>query len=171
MISRSPLPDFRRLRGTAGFSLIEVILAVGVFAIGILAVIGMLPNLLSMSKEAWQETRAAQIGNQIVRDLNSGADRYGFIVTDVSAAAPKHEKIDLTEPGSWTIPFDQEGTPQASSETATFDASVAVTPDAARPGLSNVTVTVRQAGLPTSQPGFVFQTKVTSKEVSTEDFQ
>jgi len=58
-----------RQGGRGGFSLVEVVLALGIFAFAIVVIIGLLSGLLDTSRESWVETRSAQIANGIFRDL------------------------------------------------------------------------------------------------------
>ncbi len=60
-------PGGRRLRG-AGFSLVEVVLAIGIVAFGILAVFGLLPAGLSILRESIETTVSSQILQQIISE-------------------------------------------------------------------------------------------------------
>lgn len=52
-----------------GFSLVEVTLAVGIAALGIIAVLGLMPQGLEMSRKTGEMTARRQITEQILRDL------------------------------------------------------------------------------------------------------
>jgi Tfp pilus assembly protein PilV len=54
-----------RYRSHGAFSLVEVVLALGVVAVGIVAVIGLLPAGLQSSHSAQDETRATQIAQTV----------------------------------------------------------------------------------------------------------
>lgn len=58
-----------RLHQPAGFSLVEVTLAVGIAALGIIAVLGLMPQGLEMSRKTGELTAYRQITEQVVRDL------------------------------------------------------------------------------------------------------
>lgn len=58
-----------RSGGQQGFSLVEVTLALGIAALGIIAVLGLMPQGLEMSRRTGEMTAHKQITEQIVRDL------------------------------------------------------------------------------------------------------
>jgi type II secretory pathway pseudopilin PulG len=51
------------------FSLIEMMLALGIFAFCIVVILGLLGSVMTSSRESWMETRSAHIARQIVDDL------------------------------------------------------------------------------------------------------
>ena len=57
----------------AGFSLIEVVLALGVIAFGILAMLGVVPVALNTGHEGQNETRAAQLAQDVITSVSSQA--------------------------------------------------------------------------------------------------
>ncbi len=61
----------RPARGRAGFSLVEVVLALGVVGFAIVAILGVVPVGLSAGKGAQDESRAAQIAQGILAALSS----------------------------------------------------------------------------------------------------
>src|SRR5213592_4926425 len=58
---------------TGGFSLSEVVIALGVISFAIVAILGVLPAGLSTSHSAQDETRAPQIARDILNSLASEA--------------------------------------------------------------------------------------------------
>jgi hypothetical protein len=62
-----------RPTGQAGFSLVEVTIAVGLFAFGVVGVIGLFPTALAQRAEAARDTRARLIAEQIFEALR-GSD-------------------------------------------------------------------------------------------------
>lgn len=58
-----------RPKGPRGFSLVEVTLALGIAALGIIAVLGLMPQGLEMSRKTGEMTAHKQITQQIVSDL------------------------------------------------------------------------------------------------------
>ena len=52
-----------------GFSLVEVVLALGVAAVAFTAIMGLFPLGLDMSRETHEETQAALIAQSILGDL------------------------------------------------------------------------------------------------------
>jgi len=57
-----------RRAGTAAFSLVEVVLAVGVFAFGFVAVLGLLPTGLQLFRESVQTSVSSQIAQRVIND-------------------------------------------------------------------------------------------------------
>ena len=63
------LPPHDLARSKRGFSLVEVTLAVGIAALGIIAILGLMPQGLEMSRKTGEMTARRQIIEQIARDL------------------------------------------------------------------------------------------------------
>lgn len=66
--ARHMLPPLRR---TAGFSLVEVALAIGVAAFCLIAVLGLLPTSLKTQQASAQQTIANEIASEILGDLRA----------------------------------------------------------------------------------------------------
>jgi Tfp pilus assembly protein PilV len=67
-ISQSRAP-----RRQLAFSLVEVVLALGVIAVGVVAILGLFPTALQTSHAAQDETRAPQIAQDIIASISSQA--------------------------------------------------------------------------------------------------
>lgn len=65
---RMPIPDVR-FGGSGGFSLTEVVIALGVAAVAFTSIIGLFPVGLNMSKESYEETQAALLAQTIMADI------------------------------------------------------------------------------------------------------
>ena len=63
------LPSSNLLR--AGFSLVEVVLAVGIMALGVVTILGLLPHGLEMSRKTANEQAETRIVDQIVGELQA----------------------------------------------------------------------------------------------------
>ena len=61
--------------GGRGFSLVEVVLAMGIFVCAFLAIVGLVPLGMHSSRDAVQFTSASQIANAIDCDLRASAER------------------------------------------------------------------------------------------------
>jgi type II secretory pathway component PulJ len=61
----------RSLRSTAAFSLIEVVLALGVAAFSLLAILGMIPAGLKIQRASANQTKANAIMSQVVQFLRA----------------------------------------------------------------------------------------------------
>lgn len=73
MKSRRNCSRWRRLRLISAFSLVEVVLALGVISFAIVAILGVLPVGLQTGHSAQDETRAAQIAQAILASIASQA--------------------------------------------------------------------------------------------------
>ena len=114
-----------------GFSLVEVTLALGITAISILAVIGLLPAGASVSRAATQSTKANLVAAQVMN----------FLRSDVRLPPGQANKVcgDGTQTCSWanlhghwlavatpdTLYFTQEGKPvNSGQDVAAFRATI-----------------------------------------------
>lgn len=148
-------------RGTqSGFSLIEVVLAIGVIAFALVGILGMFPVAMDAATTSQRETHAALIARTLIADLK--ARPTGFILrgTDPAASAQR-VAVDL---GSATaqeyfVAFDETGAAMpenisnsqydAGVEGAAFLGRVAVSDDATLPDLARIEIEI---GAPGSAP-------------------
>jgi len=63
-------------RSVGGFSLVEVTIAIGLFAFVIVGIIGLFPAALAQRTDAARETRARLIAEQIFEGLRGSQDRW-----------------------------------------------------------------------------------------------
>lgn len=63
-------PRFARLR--AAFSLVEVVLAVGIMSLGVVTILGLLPHGMNISRDTANELAETRIIDQIVGELQAG---------------------------------------------------------------------------------------------------
>jgi len=83
-ITNLPFRPWRPWREQSGFSLTEVVIAMGVAAVAFTSIIALFPLGLNMSKESYEETQAALIAQTILADLKDeptgsgtlGSSRY-----------------------------------------------------------------------------------------------
>jgi uncharacterized protein (TIGR02598 family) len=73
MKAQSHYNGWRRLPVISAFSLVEVVLALGVVSFAIVAILGVLPIGLQTSKSGQDETRAAQIAQAVLASIASQA--------------------------------------------------------------------------------------------------
>ncbi len=59
-----------------GFSLVEVVIAIGIVAFALLAVLGLLPVALGTNRDATQETEAANIAALLESDIRSTSRQF-----------------------------------------------------------------------------------------------
>lgn len=66
---RKPNRFYMTKVSSSGFSLLEVLLAVSVMTIGVLAVLGVFPAIVSLNYNAWGTTTAAVLGQEKLDQL------------------------------------------------------------------------------------------------------
>jgi len=83
-----------------GFSLIEVTLALGIVAFGVLAIVALLPTGLSLARESSDETVAVNVLSALAADIanSSGRTNLSFLYG-----------VSLEEVGVGSRFFDEEG--------------------------------------------------------------
>ena len=89
----------RRRARTHSFSLLEVVIALGVIAVGIVGVLAVFPTALQTGHSAQDETRAAHIAQSVFGSLVAGATSQFNAVP-----LPPTPSIDLTTSSSPTSP-------------------------------------------------------------------
>ena len=90
----------RRRARTHSFSLLEVVIALGVIAVGIVGVLAVFPTALQTGHSAQDETRAAHIAQSVFGSLVAGAtSRF-----NAAPLPPTPLSIDLTASSSPTSP-------------------------------------------------------------------
>jgi len=94
-------------RRPSGFSLVEVVLALGVLSFSILAIMGIIPAGLSSSRSSQDETRAAQLAQMVFASLASGAPS-NFASVPITAVGG-NIAIDLTGSATQTLYGDNAG--------------------------------------------------------------
>jgi len=67
-----PAPDWKRRRaGIAAFSLVEVVLAIGIISIGLIVIAGLLPQGLKFNHDSVEESQAVNLIQALVADRQS----------------------------------------------------------------------------------------------------
>jgi len=89
----------RRRARTHSFSLLEVVIALGVIAVGIVGVLAVFPTALQTGHSSQDETRAAHIAQSVFGSLVAGATSQFNAVP-----LPPTPSIDLTASSSPTSP-------------------------------------------------------------------
>ena len=152
----------------SGFSLVEVVLALGVVAFGLVAIIGVLPGGLTASHSSQGETRATQIARDIFAELEIQARQNPTSTTmnpaayvDQQATFPEATPnppvfitpIDLTKSNVQTWGADSDGNLQASySPNLPYQVTITVSPNPAAFNTTYAsTVTIRVAWQPIAQ--------------------
>ena len=123
------------------FSLIEIVLALGIIAFALVGIMGLFPVAMKSAQESQRETRATHIAQQIFSDLRTGSPT-NLLIGVASNLLPANTALS----NSWsnTISFDVNGSLLGSGQNANaiFLAQVSGTPNTPSPGLSRVQVDV-----------------------------
>jgi uncharacterized protein (TIGR02598 family) len=77
----------------AAFSLVEVVVALGIVSFAVLAIVGMLPVAMKSAQESMRETDATLIAQRIFSELKTGSGGNRTISTDSNTAM---QVINLT---------------------------------------------------------------------------
>lgn len=100
-----------------GFSLVEVVLAVGIMALGVVTILGLLPHGLEMSRRTANEQAETRIVDQIVGELQA---------SDWASLG------GLLDNGETRIRFDDQGLKISNPSLTTYVARVTLTEGAER---------------------------------------
>ena len=104
----SGCPISRRL-GT-GFSLVEVVIALGIVSFAVLAIVGMMPMALKSAQESMRETDATLIAQRIFAELKTGSGANRTLT--ISPNGIPHA-LALSANSTNNLAFTQDGMPQA----------------------------------------------------------
>jgi uncharacterized protein (TIGR02598 family) len=77
-LTPAPLNPFIPRRPPAAFSLTEVVIALGIFAVSMVGVLALFPVASSAGRESSEETQAAILAQTIFDDLKTSAEARGF---------------------------------------------------------------------------------------------
>jgi type II secretory pathway pseudopilin PulG len=133
---------FRSLRKPEAFSLVEVVLALGVISFALIAILGAFPAGLSTQRSAQDDTRAAQIAGDILSSLTSQTQANWFNAT-INQPQPSPSPNFV-----YTVPLnrDYDYAPLGANYDGTLIANYAA-------GLP-YQVTIKTRASPTVPPGF-----------------
>lgn len=134
-----------------GFSLVEMVLAVGIAAFCLVVMLGLIPTGLNANKDSSGETAAANISRNIVSDLRATAKTtntsrlYGIAFPSGSSAANTN-----------TVCFSEEGsTNSPDSPLSRYKATVILTSNSPTPTVNVlIRVTWPAAANPSAAPGW-----------------
>lgn len=159
------LPALKR----RAFSLIEVVLALGVLGICGVLILGLLSSLMNNSRESWMETRAAQIARQILSDLRPDAavrdsgvttrpnSTSGMLLLDSGAV---QVPILPAAPQTYSAFYSSEGA-AASQGDSLFKADITIQPTIIEPAfgtlspdrkISRIKIEIRPVNQPSGEP-------------------
>jgi len=97
----------------AGFSLVEVTVAMGIFAFVVVGILGLFPAGMKLRTESAQETRAVLIGQELFSAVRAASSITNVILRDGPALSPRNnEPENLTQgpvvigyPSQTTVPY------------------------------------------------------------------
>jgi uncharacterized protein (TIGR02598 family) len=110
----------RAPRRQLAFSLVEVVLALGVIAIAITAILGVLPVALSTGHSAQDETRAAHIAQSAFGSLVAEARTASGNLNPAATIPSTTTSVDLTSSSQYTMYADNKGQLTNSAANATY---------------------------------------------------
>lgn len=142
---RPPLTNFQ-ISIAKAFSLIEIVVALGIVSFALVGIMGLFPAAMKSAKESQQETRATHIAQQIFDDLGSLSGTNTFIATGTNIIdAASRQSVNLTVSGTYTVSYNLAGSPigAGTSPSAVYLATVGVTPNTPTLGLTRVQTTVQ----------------------------
>lgn len=133
------MADFpRQSAESGGFSLIEIVLAVGIISFALVGILGLFPVALEAAAESQAETQAAFIAQQIYTGLRSPSPFLPDSSSDSLGSS-----VDLRSSSNYPLYFGQGGGQQVSKTDDTlFEADVVVSPSDPEPGLTRVEVSI-----------------------------
>jgi len=135
----------RRAR-TRSFSLLEVVIALGVITVGIVGILAVFPTALQTGHSAQDETRAAHIAQSVFGSLVAQApSQFNNVQIRLSDPLTLSPSIDLTTTSSYTLYAGNDGQLTNSAANATY--AITIYTNNSVPGLtdpaSDNAVTVR----------------------------
>ena len=122
-------------KSLCAFSLIEVVLALGVIAFALVGIMGLFPVAMKSAQESQRETRATLIAQQIFSDLRVSAGTNRFVISGPTASTTNG--LSLSSDGNLYLAFGTNGSPLASVTTSDFTNSY---PDLTASFLANISV-------------------------------
>jgi uncharacterized protein (TIGR02598 family) len=99
-----------RRRPHTGFSLVEVVIALGIVSFAVLAIVGMMPVALKSAQESMRETDATLIAQRIFAELKTGSGANRTLT--ISPNGIPHP-LALSANSTNNLAFTQDGMPQA----------------------------------------------------------
>lgn len=163
-MSCAPTHPPRGLASRAGFSLVEVTIAIGIFAFVIVAILGLFPAALRQRSDAAAETRAVLIAQQVFGGIAATGSVTNALSSDYSIKWDEAKSPSLRNLSNGVVlGFSQNGTTVnhifpntnswASTEIGPVEQNITtkafVVATNLSPGLFNVTV---QVGYPANLP-------------------
>jgi len=145
----------------SGFSLVEIVLALGIMAFALVGILGLFPAAIETAQESKAETRTAIIAQTIISDIRSSYDpATGNIDIEVAPGTNSQpatfETMSIASDGNLSFGLTDQGVPDgliadfsSGSSTHPFIAQVLVDfqePGQEFPGLSKIEIRIDYPG-------------------------
>lgn len=157
-----------------GFSLIEIVLALGIVSFAIVGIMGLFPVAMKSAQESQRETRAAQIARRIFDELQSLPSTNTALIRGASITnlSDRIQNINLANSATYVLGYNEQGlglsntiTPAAFKSPLSvpdiyYAAEVQINPSSTVPGVTQIQVKVEApaVALPVNRSSFVFTT-------------
>jgi uncharacterized protein (TIGR02598 family) len=107
-------------RPDLGFSLVEVVIALGIVSFAVLAIVGMMPMALKSAQESMRETDSTLIAQRIFSELRTGSGGNRTVAKDTNNSS---QMISLSADSTNNfLAFKEDGTVKAFANSATANA-------------------------------------------------
>lgn len=149
------------LRKKTAFSLVEIVLALGIISFALVGIMGLFPVAMKSAQESQRETRAAQIAMQIFNDLRGTPGTNSLIATSTNLLTSQL-RVNLTGGSTNIVCYDRDGSTIGTTVTpdAIFLSEIRIVPNTPMVGVSQVQASIETpANAPTnSRTRYVFVT-------------
>jgi len=129
-------------RAALGFSLIEIVLALGIISFALVGIMGLFPVAMKSAQESQRETRATMLARQIFSDLASMTSTNTFILTN-SDVLTGRKVVSLRTASTNIVNYDISGIPTSNTNDAIFEATISITTNGVPTGVSHVQASIR----------------------------
>jgi type II secretory pathway pseudopilin PulG len=141
----------RMSRRQAAFSLIEIILALGIISFALVGILGLFPVAIDAAADSQHETQAALIARSIFDQLEATPEspvRTVILAKTMDGGTPGPVKVDLTQSSPISpVGFDTSGAAISSAVNAPYQVQLSVEPlTTPAYGLTRVSAVVKLAG-------------------------
>ena len=111
LLTHCPIKPLIPRRPLAGFSLTEVVIALGIFAVSMIGVLALFPVASSAGRESSEETQAAIIAQTVLGDLRASAGALGqtngwMVVGPNTFGQVLTSRINLNQSSDTAIAYD-----------------------------------------------------------------
>lgn len=120
----------------SAFTLVEVVIALGVVAFAVIAILGLIPIGLQTGHASQDETRAAQIAQTIFSSMASQG-QTNFTTVKIPVSGGSGPSIDLSGSATLQMYADNDGKLSQSSSGATYNVAIITDSNVASSGFDS----------------------------------